>query len=390
MIQRLYLNDLKEILQIFPAAMLTGPRQVGKTTLAKQISGLINKPVRYLDLEKLEDRNILLNDAQGYLSRLKDHCVIIDEAQVIPEIFTWLRPLIDEDRSPGRFILLGSANPALVKGVSETLAGRVIYLEIGQINLTEALGATIEQERHWFRGGFPDALLAKSDKAWNLWTGSFVSAYIQRDLNFLFGIDLTPETIKRIWSMIAHMNSGIENAENLGRSLGITGATVKKYLDFLQGAYLINRLPAWYVNSKKRLVKSPKLYLRTTGILHFLLNIPDWDALQGHPAIGGSWEAYVLEQIYQLKPPQTSVYYYRTHNGAEADIVLVKGINPVACLEIKYSNAPTISRGFHESISDLGTDKNFVITPGSDRWTTKDGTIVCSLKEFIAKDLSSL
>jgi uncharacterized protein len=390
MIQRLNINELKEILQNFPAVMLTGPRQVGKTTLAKEISALINKPTKYLDLERTDDRNIILNDAQAYLTKLKDHCVVIDEAQVVPEIFTWLRPVIDADRSAGRFILLGSANPALVKGISETLAGRVIYQEIGQINLAEATGAGIRQDIHWFRGGFPDALLAKSDKTWNLWSSSFISAYIQRDLNFLFGIDLTPETIQRIWSMIAHLNSGIENAENLGRSLGITGVTVKKYLDFLQGAYLINRLPAWYVNSKKRLVKSPKIYLRTTGILHFLLNIPSWDALQKHPGVGGSWEAYVLEQIYQLKHIQTSTYFYRTHNGAEADLVLVKGIKPIACIEIKYTNAPTVSKGFYESIADLETERNFVITPGSTRWTTKEGITVCSLKDFIEMDLAGL
>jgi predicted AAA+ superfamily ATPase len=390
MIQRLAINDLQEILTEFPAVMLTGPRQVGKTTLAKQIPALIDKPSHYLDLEKAQDRNILQNDAEGYLNRYEDQCVIIDEAQVLPEIFTWLRPLIDRKRIPGRFVLLGSANPALVKGVSETLAGRVIYLEIGQINLPEALRAGISQDDHWFRGGFPDALLVKSARAWNLWTGSFISAYIQRDLNFLFGIDLTPETIQRIWSMIAHLNSGLENAEQLGRSLGITGTTTKKYIDFLQGAYLIHRLPAWYVNSKKRLVKSPKLYLRTSGILHYLLNIPDWKSLQGHPGVGASWEGYVLEQVYQLKDKQTSLYFYRTHNGAEADLVLVRGIKPVACLEIKYSNSPSVSRGFYDCIGDLGTEKNFVITPGSRKWTSKEGLVFCALEEFLSVELPAL
>ena len=319
-----------------------------------------------------------------------DHCVIIDEAQVLPEIFTARRPLIDARRKPARFVLLGSANPALVKRIAETLAGRVIYIEIGQINLLEAENSNITLKDHWFRGGFPDALLAKSTRAWNYWTSSFISAYIQRDLNFLFSIDLSPETIQRIWSMLAHLNGALENTENLGRSLGITGTTVKRYLDFLQGAYLILRLPAWYVNAGKRLVKSPKLYLRTSGILHYLLNISDWDALQGHPAVGASWEAYVVEQIYQLKNKQTSMYFYRTHNGAEVDIVLVKGITPLACIEIKYSNSPVVTRGFYECMHDLKTETNYVITPGSEKWKMKEGILVCSLKEFILNELGKL
>ncbi len=390
MIKRRIADELKEMLGSFPAVMLTGPRQVGKTTLAQQISSFMDKPVRYLDLEKEGDRRILENDAAAYLGNYREECIILDEAQVLPEIFSWLRPLIDEYRVAGRFVLLGSADPALVKGVSETLAGRVIYLEIGQINLSEALDAGFRQQDHWFKGGFPDALLSKSEKAWHLWTSSFISAYIQRDLNHLFGINLSPEMIQRIWSMIAHLNSGLENAENLGRSLGITGVTVKKYLDFLQGAYLIQRLPAWYVNAGKRLVKSPKLYVRTSGILHFLLNIPDWDTLQGHPAVGASWEAYVLEQIRQMKPLQTSLYFYRTHNGAEADLVLVKGITPLACIEIKYSNAPVVSKGFYECIKDLKTSNNYIITPGSETWKTKEGLQVCSLRYFLEKEIVHL
>jgi uncharacterized protein len=390
MIKRLAADELKEMLASFPAVMLTGPRQVGKTTLARQVSSFIDKPVRYLDLEKESDRRMLENDAAAYLGKYREECVILDEAQVLPALFSWLRPLIDEYRVAGRFVLLGSADPALVKGISETLAGRVIYLEMGQINWSEALSAGITQEEHWFKGGFPDALLSKSEKAWHLWTRSFIAAYIQRDLNHLFGIDLSPEMIQRIWSMIAHLNGGLENAENLGRSLGITGVTVKKYLDFLQGAYLIQRLPAWYVNAGKRLVKSPKLYVRTSGILHFLLQIPNWDTLQGHPAVGASWEGYVLEQIRQLKSMQTSLYFYRTHNGAEADLVLVKGITPLACIEIKYSNAPVVPKGFYECIKDLKTSSNYIITPSSEAWKTKEGVQVCSLRHFLEKELAHL
>lgn len=390
MIIRDSINDLTEFLEAFPAIMLTGPRQVGKTTLAHSISEAVGKPVHYLDLENPEHLNILANNANGYLMALKDHCVVIDEAQVLPALFTYLRPIIDAHRVPGRFILLGSANPTLVKGISETLAGRVYYLEIGQISYKEAIKSEISFETHWFRGGFPEALLAKSHRIWSAWMDGFVKSYIYRDINFLFGIDLSPVIIDRIWNMLAQLNGSIENSENLSRSLGISSNTVKKYIDFLEGAYLINRLPALYINNGKRLVKSPKIYLRTSGVLHYLLKINDFKALNIHPALGASWEAYVLEQVYLAKPDVTRWYFYRTHNGAEVDLVLVHGVKPIACIEVKYTNAPTLSRGFYECLEDLKTTKNFVITPNSIRWNINERVTVCSLLDFLTNDLPGL
>ena len=387
MINREAIHELSEFLESFPAIMLTGPRQVGKTTLAHSLSLSVNKPLHYMDLENSDDLNILATNANAFLTSLKDHCVVIDEAQVLPPLFTYLRPIIDAHRVPGRFILLGSANPVLVKAISETLAGRIYYIEIGQITLLEALKEGISLEDHWYKGGFPEALLTKSPKIWRAWMDGFIKSYIYRDINFLFGIDLSPVIIDRLWTMLAQLNASIENAENLSRSLGISSTTVKKYLDFLEGAYLINRLPAWYVNNGKRLVKSAKIYLRTSGILHYLLKIDDAKSLNTHHALGASWEGYVFEQVYLSRPPLTRWYHYRTHNGAEVDLVLVQGNTPVACLEIKYTNAPVLSRGFYECIEDLKTVKNFVIIPKGISWKMNEKVTVISLREFLEKEL---
>ena len=390
MLQRLAIEDLKENLELFPATAILGPRQVGKTTLAHQLAGQLTKPSQYFDLENPQHYQIIKENGYSYLDNFRNECIIIDEAQAIPELFTWLRPLIDSNRVPGRFLLLGSVNPALVKGISETLAGRIGYFQLGQLNYNEINSAGISINDHWYRGGFPEALLARSDKSYQLWAKNFIESYIQRDLNHLFGIDLTPTLIAKLWSMLAHLNGAIENLEVLARSMGITSPTARRYLEYIEGAYLLHRLPAWFINAKKRLVKSPKLYLRGTGLLHSLLGISSWNALQGHPAVGTSWEAYIIEQIYQLKPSQLEMHYYRTQNGAECDIVLTNGITPKACIEIKYSNTPSVSKGFYSCIEDLETKQNFVITPGSTKWPLKDNITVCSLGEFLKNDLPGI
>ncbi len=387
MITRDDINDLVEYLSFFPSIMLTGPRQVGKTTLAHSLAERLNKPVLYLDMENEEEKKILATNAHSFLMSHKDYCVVIDEAQALPELFTYLRPIIDAYREPARFILLGSANPALVKKISETLAGRIYYHEIAQINLLEADTAAISLEDHWFKGGFPESLLVKSSKIWMAWMDSFVKSYIYRDLNFLFGIDLSPTVIDKIWNLLAKLNGGIENMENFSRNLGVSSATVKKYIDFLEGAYLIHKLPALHINNGKRLLKSPKIYLRTPGVLHYLLKIKDKEALKMSPHVGASWEGYVVEQLYLNRPSIANWYYYRTHNGAEVDLVLLQGNTPVACVEIKYTNAPDLSRGFYECIADLKTTNNYVITPSSATWTTKENITICSITNFLKNEI---
>lgn len=385
MIERKLHTEIKRLLRQFPAVAILGARQVGKTTMAKQIAAVQKKPPLYLDLENPLDAR-KLDDPFTFLSDNKDKCIIIDEVQTIPSLFSVLRSVIDNDRRNGRFILLGSASPQLVKGVSESLAGRIAYRELSPVNIME-LPKKITMQKHWLRGGFPSALLARSDKAAAEWVSSFVRSYIERDLGSLFGVDLSGSTTGRLLSMLSHTNGSVWNAEMMSRSLGITAPTVNRYTDFLEGAFLVHKLPAFFINTRKRLVKAPKVYIRDTGLLHQLSNVPDINTLKGHPVIGSSWEGYVVEQVNQLKPAGTDLYYYRTQAGAEYDIVLARGIKPVACIEVKLNNAPTISKGNFQSIEDLGTKKNFVVVPDAEEYRTKDSIIICSLKTLLTRHL---
>ena len=388
MIKRILQLQIEATLKRSPAVAILGPRQVGKTTLAKSIAGSNKKNVVYLDLENPADNN-KLHDAFAYLSSVKDACVILDEVQLMPELFSILRPLIDQKRKAGRFILLGSASPALVKGASESLAGRISYTELTPVGLLE-LPKNIARQKHWFRGGFPNALLAKNDKDSKDWLNDFIRSYAERDLGHLFGVSLSPVLLRNFWNMLAHSNGNIWNAEVFARSLGVSAPTVLRYLDFLEGGYIMRRLQPWFVNAKKRLVKSPKVYIRDSGLLHRLLNISTLNDLRGHPAVGASWEGYVIEQIYQLKPKETEMFYYRTQTGAECDVVLVKGIKPLACIEIKLSNAPTLTKGTYESMNDLKPKYRFVITPGSDEYPAAEGVTVTNLHLFIQKHLPAI
>ena len=388
MIKRLLQTEITTYLKEFPAVAILGARQVGKTTLAKQIVTFQRKDSLYLDLENPLDYR-KLEDAYTFLAENDDKCIIIDEVQTMPAIFSILRSAIDARRTTGRFILLGSASPQLVKGVSESLAGRIAYQELSPINLSE-LPEKSNLNKHWFRGGFPGALLARSDAAGVAWMRGFVRSYIERDLGSLFGVDLSKSTISRLMSMLAHVNGNTWNAEMISRSLGVSAPTVNRYVDFLEGAFLVHRLPAFYINAGKRLVKAPKVYIRDNGLLHNLCDLTNINSLKGHPVVGSSWEGYVVEQLHQLMPHNIKLYYYRTQAGAECDVVFVKGITPIACAEIKLNNAPSISKGYFQSIDDMGTKKNFVIVPGTEEYKTKDEVIICSLRVFIKKYLPKL
>lgn len=388
MIERKLHKEIVTLLKQFPAVAILGARQVGKTTLAKQIASAQKKPLLYLDLENPLDVRRLA-DPYTFLNDNKDKCIIIDEVQIIPSLFSVLRSVIDKDRRNGKFILLGSASPQLVKGVSESLAGRIAYRELSPINFTE-LPENISRDKHWLRGGFPSALLARNEKAASEWTSSFIRSYVERDLSALFGVDLTSNIISRLLSMLAHINGSVWNAEMIGRSLGITAPTVNRYIDFLEGAFLIHRLPSFYINTKKRLVKAPKIYIRDSGLLHQLSGVHNMVSLKGHPVVGSSWEGYIVEQVKQLKLRGIDMYYYRTQAGSEYDMVLAKGIHPVACIEVKLNNAPAISKGNLQSIADLKTKKNFIIVPDVEEYKTRDGIIICNTAVFFIRHLPKL
>ena len=381
-------KEIKGLLRQFPAVAILGARQVGKTTLAKQIASEYSKPTVYLDLENpLDVRRIA--DPYTFLTDNKNNFIIIDEVQTIPSLFSVLRSIIDEDRRNGRFILLGSASPQLVKGVSESLAGRIAYRELSPINRLE-LPDKIDMAKHWLRGGFPSPLLGRSDKAAFEWMNSFVRSYIERDLSMLFGVELSKPITTRLMSMLAHINGSVWNGEMIARSLGVTAPTVSRYVDFLEGAFISHRLNAFHINTRKRLVKAPKIYIRDSGLLHHLSNVHSMHQLKGHPVVGASWEGYVVEQVNQLKPSDTELYYYRTQAGAEYDMVIARGIHPIACIEVKLNNAPAITKGNYQSIADLKTKKNFIVVPDVEEYKTKDGIIICNLYTFLTKYLKKI
>lgn len=389
MFDRTGINNLVEIMEFFPVVAIIGPRQIGKTTLAKQLVTHLGKKMIYLDMEDERDFAMLKDNANAFFDENKDACIVIDEVQAMPSLFTRLRPAIDAKRIPSRFLLLGSATPDLVKGVTETLAGRIAFHELNQVTLAEIQSNENEilLKTHWFRGGFPEPLLAKSDKFALLWAQNFIYSYAERDLRKLFGVELSTPIIHRMWQMLAHYHSGIWSAETFARSLGVSSPTVTRYLDFMEGAFLIRKLQPWFANAKKRLIKSPKVYIRCTGILHKLLDLKSYEALQGHPIVGASWEGYVIEQIASTIPDDVELYYYRTQNGAECDLVLSLGLKAIVCIEIKYSDAPVVSKGFYNSIEDLESKNNFVITPNSDDYSKNENVRVCNISTFISKYL---
>lgn len=368
-----------------PAVAILGPRQCGKTTLAKAFGALQSNGFIYLDLESPTDK-AKLTDAEAFFKYNEEKLVIIDEAQLMPELFSILRSVIDSNRRNGRFLLLGSASPNLVHGVTESLAGRISFLELGPLKFQEITNSGYNWRTHWLKGGFPQAFLTENNLAWADWMAAFIKTYTERDFRLLFGVNLNSVAIAKLWQMLAYNQGNIWKAEMYANSLGVSAPTANRYFEFLEGAFLVHRLQAFTANTNKRMVKAPKVYVKDSGIVHYVNRITDNDTLQSHPIIGASWEGYVIQQIYANRPEGMDMYYYRTQNGAEVDVVLIKANQPVACTEIKLSNAPTVSRGFYNCIDDLGTTKNYVITPSSDTYPIKN-IWVCSLEDFLKKYL---
>ena len=388
-IKRQITKQVLENLTYFPVVGIVGPRQVGKTTLAKVLQQQLQLPTLHLDLELDEDLYKLKNP-QAYLQMHTDKCVIIDEIQRLPDIFPLLRALVDQDRRPARFIILGSASPEMVRRSSESLAGRIAYSELTPFSLPEAISGGFEQAAHWFFGGFPGALLAPDKKFARTWLQNFVFTFMEKDIRLL-GYDINVPTMDRLLKMLAHLHSSTLNVSDVSRSLGISMPTINKYLDLLEGGFLVRRLQPYSANLGKRLVKTPKVYLRDTGILHSLANVPSFDALFGNPLIGASWEGYVIEQIYRcLEYRAWGFYFYRTHAGAEVDLVLISPSSKMACIEIKNSNQPNLSKGYFQSVEDLKPHFQYVITPGSETLTHPQGAIICSMENFLNVELSKM
>ncbi|MDO8959402.1 MAG: ATP-binding protein [Rhodocyclaceae bacterium] len=356
---------LSQRLRQQPAVAILGPRQVGKTTLAREIAASSPNAL-FLDLEREADRARLAR-ADLFFSRHRDQLVILDEVQAVPDLFARLRPEIDADRRAGRFLLLGSASGSLLRQSAESLAGRIAYLELTPFLLDELVatpdaGANAQAGSLWLRGGFPRSFLANDDGDSLAWRTDFIETFLARDLPQL-GVTIPAETLRRFWRMCAHLHGQLFNASQLGAALGgVAHTTVGRYLNLLVDALMLRRLPPYLANVGKRLVKSPKVYLRDSGMLHALLGIPTLDDLHGHPVAGLSWEGFVIEQILAALPPLATAGFYRTAAGAELDLVVEQAGKRIG-FEIKLSTAPTVSRGFWNACEDLGVDRAYVVAP---------------------------
>jgi uncharacterized protein len=377
----------------FPAVALLGPRQVGKTTLA-QIIAAQHPGAVMLDMERASDRAVLA-EPELYFPRVRDRLVVLDEVQQAPALFAALRPEIDAQRRPGRFLLLGSASGDLLRQSSESLAGRISYVELTPLlaselplQNTDAATALAELQRLWLRGGYPLSYLAADDAQSFQWRQDFIGTFLQRDLPAL-GLRLPAETLRRFWTMLAHLQGQVFNASQLGQSLGgASHSTTTRYLDTLVDTLMLRRLPPHLANVGKRLVKSPKVYVRDSGLLHALLGLPTVRDLQGHPVAGHSWEGFVLEQLAAALPAGAQMSCYRTAAGAELDVVIDSGAKKVG-VEIKFSATPKPARGFWQSLQDLQITKAFVIAPVARQYPLAAGVDVVPLTE-VAQVMASL
>jgi uncharacterized protein len=359
MLTRKILAEAADSLRDFPAIVLLGPRQVGKTTLAKMLASEYPDSL-HLDLERPSDL-ARLSDPEMFLSRHANQLVVLDEIQHQPELFAVLRALIDEQRTAGRFLLLGSASPQLLRQSSESLAGRVIFHELAPFDVSEINPSHTELQHLWLRGGYPLSWLARSDESSFTWRESFIATHLERDIP-AFGIRIPSTTLRRFWQMLAHLHGQLWNASRLATNFGVSAPTVQSYLDILEATYMLRRLPPLQANLGKRLVKSPKVYLRDSGLLHALLGIRSLHDLAGHPILGASWEGWVVEQVFQLLGTSWQLSFYRTASGAEMDIVAERGQQKIG-FEIKFSSAPTLSKGFWFAMNDLQLDRAFLIAP---------------------------
>ena len=388
MIARQIEEKLLSAMRNVPVVALVGPRQVGKTTLALKIAQqAIEKPSSYLDLELDTDLS-KLSDAEGYLRRFENQLLIIDEVQRLPDLFRVLRGLVDmrkrSGEKAGQFLLLGSASRDLLQHSSESLAGRIRYLELSPFSALEIYENDLlgfNAEKLWFRGGFPDSYLAPTDdESWE-WRNDFIATYVERDIP-LMGPNVSANRMKKFWTMLAHYHGQQVVLSELGRSLEVSHTTIRTYLDILIDFYMVRQVQPWSGNTKKRLVKSPKIYLRDTGLLHNLLNISNFDSLLGNPILGASWEGFVAENIVLNLSSKWQYSYYRSSAQTEIDLVLEGPDGQVWAIEIKRSAAPKLSNGFHTASEDIKATRKFVVYSGREQFPMAGNTEAVGLVAF--------
>lgn len=382
MIERRLAPQLKDAIVHTPAVALLGPRQVGKTTLALEVGRGFD--ALYLDLESEQDR-AKLAQPELYLADHQDQLVILDEVHRAPGLFPVLRGLIDRARRAGRnsgqYLLLGSASLDLLKQSGESLAGRIAYMELAPFTVLET--PSLPSDELWVRGGFPDSLLAPDAARSLRWRQDFIRTYLERDI-LQFGPRIAAETLRRFWGMLAHHQGGLLNIAQFARNLGVDAKTAASYLDLLVDLLIVRRLPAWHANIGKRLVKSPKVYVRDSGLAHALLGIPDKETLLAHPVVGQSWECFVIENLLVNAGDSAQGYFYRTSGGAEIDLLLAWPDGSLWAVEIKRSLSPKVERGFYAACEDLSPVRKFVVYPGQERYRIAPDIEVISLAELAA------
>jgi len=370
----IYLEQLAQAVRRSPVTALLGPRQCGKTTLARLFAQ--NQPFTFFDLESQPDLRRLQNPelVLGSLTGL----VILDEIQLMPELFAVLRVLVDAPQNQARFLILGSAAPALIKNAAESLAGRVEFVELAGFDLTET-GADNWQTL-WQRGGYPRSFLAASDRDSVAWREGFIRTFLERDIPQL-GITIPAPALRRFWTMLAHYHGQTWNATELARSLGLSDKTVRSYLDILTSAFMVRQLQPWYENIGKRQVKAPKIFLRDTGLLHALLSLSDLHNLLAHPRVGASWEGFIIEQVLQLGRP-AEAYFWATHSGAEIDLLFFRQGRRYG-VEVKFSEAPSITRSMQTVLQELGLEHLWVIHPGPHTYPVHEKITVLSVHNLL-------
>lgn len=386
MIVRKVKIEILQLLEEFPAVAVLGPRQVGKTTLAEEIAESLQTGFIYLDLESPVDQ-AKLKEPEAYLELHKGKLIILDEIQRVPELFAVLRGVIDRRRKEGfrtgQFLILGSASLDLLKQSSETLAGRIAYKDLSGFTAVEIDQAVPnEQDLLWLRGGFPDSFLARSDESSLRWRMNFITTYLERDVP-QFGPRIPAVTLRRLWTMLAHNQGGQINVAQLGANLDVTVTTAKRYLELLEDLLLIRTLRPWSGNIGKRLVKSPKVYVRDSGIVHALLQLKTLDDILAHPVVGASWEGFVMENLLSCLPVGITPWFYRTSAGAEIDLIIESGHKNVYAIEIKRSMTPSLSKGFYLGSEDIGAEKRFIVYPGSESFPVAKDVIVLSLTDMM-------